>query len=348
MADPSIKDLAYRGLAATLGGPVDLATMVMRPFGYSTPDQQVVGGSEWIGKKMEDVGLVSTARSPVQEFAAGLVFPGPDDLYRAAAMAPALVGAVRGVGKVDDALRATTKADDFAAVKIDEIPRHIAKAKGLGISKTATPVKNYEKSISEIDMLSAPDIAFTRSNSRATGYFHRNGEVVKTINAMDLGLDRVPSPREDVLNILRNNVDSRFDAELSDFAIKKQRAIDTKKSKEIVKNDSLALDEFMSANSDMIKNFHKQTELEFIPVSDNVFNQKQAKFIYQSPSYGKKAGSSYKLVMVDGRPAYARQSDHWGKFSSRSADDFDKWNDYNWTLPGAEPGKRSTGIVFLD
>ena len=47
MADPTIKDLAYRGLASVLGGPVDLATMVMRPFGYNVPEQQVVGGLEF-------------------------------------------------------------------------------------------------------------------------------------------------------------------------------------------------------------------------------------------------------------------------------------------------------------
>lgn len=77
MADPTIKDLAYRGLASVLGGPVDLATMVMRPFGYNVPEQKVVGGSEWIGKKMQDLGVVSTARNPLAEFAASMVIPTP-------------------------------------------------------------------------------------------------------------------------------------------------------------------------------------------------------------------------------------------------------------------------------
>lgn|GEM_PF-4446116 len=105
MSDPSIKDLAYRGLAATLGGPVDLATMVMRPFGYKVPEKQVVLGSEWIGKKMEDLGLVSSARAPLQEFAASMIVPSPDDLYRAAAMAPALIGSIKSAGKIDDVLK---------------------------------------------------------------------------------------------------------------------------------------------------------------------------------------------------------------------------------------------------
>lgn len=106
MPNPSIKDLAYRGLAATLGGPVDLASMVMRPFGYSTPDAQVVGGSEWMGKKMEDMGIVSSARSPLQEFAASMTIPTPGGIGKGLAMAaPALIGATRGLGKAEDALK---------------------------------------------------------------------------------------------------------------------------------------------------------------------------------------------------------------------------------------------------
>jgi hypothetical protein len=80
----------------------------MRPFGYNVPERNVVGGSEWIGGKMEDLGLVSTARAPMQEFAASMIVPSPDDLYRAAAMAPALIGATRGIGKVEDALKSKT------------------------------------------------------------------------------------------------------------------------------------------------------------------------------------------------------------------------------------------------
>lgn len=110
MADPTIKDLAYRGLAAALGGPVDLATMVMRPFGYNVPEQQVVGGSEWIGKKLEDVGLVSSARAPVQEFITSMAIPTPSGLAKGAALGgAALVGAVKSGGKTMDALNKTTK-----------------------------------------------------------------------------------------------------------------------------------------------------------------------------------------------------------------------------------------------
>lgn len=110
MADPTIKDLAYRGLASVLGGPVDLATMVMRPFGYNVPEQQVVGGSEWIGKRLEDVGLVSSARAPVQEFITSMAIPTPSGLAKGTALGgAALVGALKGGGKTDDALKASEK-----------------------------------------------------------------------------------------------------------------------------------------------------------------------------------------------------------------------------------------------
>jgi len=120
MAEPSIKDIAYRTAASVFGGPVDLATMVMRPFGYKTPDTQVVGGSEWIGKKMEDVGLVSTARAPLTEFIASVAVPTPSGIAKGAAMAaPAIGGMFIGKGaRTWDAL-AAQKAKMMAEMGTD-------------------------------------------------------------------------------------------------------------------------------------------------------------------------------------------------------------------------------------
>jgi hypothetical protein len=86
MANPPIKDLAYRGLASALGGPVDLTTMFLRPFGYAAPDKQIIGGSEWIGQKMQDVGLIGSARSPLQEFLASMAAPTPSGLAKGVAL----------------------------------------------------------------------------------------------------------------------------------------------------------------------------------------------------------------------------------------------------------------------
>ena len=115
MAEPNLKDLAYRTAAGVFGGPVDLATMVMRPFGYSTPDTQVMGGSEWIGKKMEEAGLVSSARAPISEFIASMAVPTPGGLAKGAAIAaPAIGGMFVGKGgklssSIDDAMLAAEK-----------------------------------------------------------------------------------------------------------------------------------------------------------------------------------------------------------------------------------------------
>jgi len=92
MAEPSVKDLAYRAMAGVLGGPVDLASMVMRPFGYTTPDNQVFGSSEYIGQKMEDVGLVGSARSPIMEFISSMAVPTPGGFAKGAAMAGPMIG----------------------------------------------------------------------------------------------------------------------------------------------------------------------------------------------------------------------------------------------------------------
>jgi len=92
MAEPSIKDLAYRTAAGVFGGPVDLATMVMRPFGYKTPDEQVFGSSEYLGKKLEDVGLVSSARAPITEFLTSIAVPTPGGIAKGAALAAPMIG----------------------------------------------------------------------------------------------------------------------------------------------------------------------------------------------------------------------------------------------------------------
>ena len=70
----ALSDVLNRGLVAgTLGAPVDLMTTAMRPFGYSV--ENPVGGSEWMGQKMQDYGLVSPERRPLAELASGLAMP---------------------------------------------------------------------------------------------------------------------------------------------------------------------------------------------------------------------------------------------------------------------------------
>ena len=67
-------DVINRGtIAGTLGTPVDLANTALQAVGLGS-DKPVLG-SEWIGDKMQQAGMVSPERRPVAEFAAGFVNP---------------------------------------------------------------------------------------------------------------------------------------------------------------------------------------------------------------------------------------------------------------------------------
>ena len=80
-------DSANRGaVAGTLGAPVDLMSLAMRPFGYAK--EQPVGGSEWIGQKMQNAGLVSGNRNHAAEALASVAIP-----MGAARAAPAVFAA---------------------------------------------------------------------------------------------------------------------------------------------------------------------------------------------------------------------------------------------------------------
>lgn len=101
-----LRDTAGRGIASAVGTPVDLVTLGMRPFGYNMPDEKVVGSSEWLGKKMENAGLISGNRNPTAELLTGLVTPDPTDLAKLGAMAAVpVVGKVMHHAPRDEALR---------------------------------------------------------------------------------------------------------------------------------------------------------------------------------------------------------------------------------------------------
>jgi hypothetical protein len=118
------------------------------------------------------------------------------------------------------------------------------------------------------------------------------------------------------------------------------------------KNDVLALSTAMENNSDIIQNLHKQPSLEFTPLEEGIFGEKGNPLIHKSPNYGKKPGSAYELVMVNGEPAYARQSDHWGEFSTNNYVNGEPVSsNFNWPLKGVETpsfgGKSQAGYILL-
>lgn len=83
LKDPQFREDMKRGVldsvnrgavASTIGGPVDLATMVMRLGGYNV--EKPTGGSEWVGDKMQQLGLLGDTRNPIAEALASVAVPG--------------------------------------------------------------------------------------------------------------------------------------------------------------------------------------------------------------------------------------------------------------------------------
>jgi hypothetical protein len=94
-------DVANRGVAGLLGGPVDVAALALKPLGYSHPAP--IGGSEWIGNLMEQSGMVSPERRPTAEFLASLLTPsvgtgGAKAVGLLSEMSPEVVGSAGRAG----------------------------------------------------------------------------------------------------------------------------------------------------------------------------------------------------------------------------------------------------------
>lgn len=88
-----------RGAVGVVGAPVDMLTMGARAFGYGVPGDKVVGSSDWIGRKLENAGMLSKNRNALAELLTGFVSPDPMDAIKLSAM---VVPAVAKASKADD------------------------------------------------------------------------------------------------------------------------------------------------------------------------------------------------------------------------------------------------------
>lgn len=177
MADMSGKDLAYRAVAAVLGGPVDLTTMVMRPFGYDV--EKPVLGSEWIGQKIQDTGLISEARDPLKEFVASLLVPGggveavvPMIAKGAAAGAASLGGLYamhKAAGTVDQA---------SSLARMGEATRQSGVIKGKGGNWLKDSVEDAVKPLRKPESYDEVQAAGRRMTPDAAREVDRNKELV--------------------------------------------------------------------------------------------------------------------------------------------------------------------------
>ena len=128
-----VTDVANRALVAgTLGAPVDIAAMLMRPFGYK--EEKPFMGSEYIGQKMQEAGIVSPTRRPVAELLTGL--------------APSLitggVGAARyGAGKVGELI--STARGKPAAAEAERVRQAGFAELQPGIARTEQELAGIER-----------------------------------------------------------------------------------------------------------------------------------------------------------------------------------------------------------
>jgi hypothetical protein len=86
LALDALRGAAEGAVTGTLGAPVDLMSLALRPLGYNV--EKPVGGSEWIRDRMQGAGAYpARTGSPGEAFgelAGNLLAPGPDPLQYAA------------------------------------------------------------------------------------------------------------------------------------------------------------------------------------------------------------------------------------------------------------------------
>lgn len=226
--------------------------------------------------------------------------------------------------------------------------------------------KAYHATLDHIDKLSGEGVSYRRSNSKANGYFEQDGQV---LHQHTTGAN-VPSSKADALAEMRGKAEADLDKGLADASAKKAKAKDATVARDKSKAVLASLKDAQAKYGDAIDAAHHNRKLQFKKMDDADFMSKDTIVLHQSPSYMGKKGSSYRLVMVDGRPAYARHSDHWGTFGTVERGVYDRpkiedgdsyhenlgehWKSHEWTIDGGS-GQSTTkkkvyesGYVFLD
>lgn len=128
-----VTDVANRALVAgTLGAPVDIATMLMRPFGYK--EEKPFMGSEYIGQKMQEAGMVTPTRRPLAELATGLA---PSILTGSAGLAR------YGIGKAGELIN--TARGKPAAAEAERVRQAGFAELKPGIAKTEQELADIER-----------------------------------------------------------------------------------------------------------------------------------------------------------------------------------------------------------
>lgn len=110
----------------------------------------------------------------------------------------------------------------------------------------------------------------------------------------------------------------------------------------VPERDAERLQAYTVLHADLIDAMHKISRMDFKSMPAEQFDGASSILLYQSPdAEDGRPGSTYRLVMLDDEPVWARKSDHWGVLGS--VDD-----QFEWSLDGGEHfGERVAGYVPL-
>ena len=107
----ALTDTTYRGgVAGIAGAPMDMTNMLANALrtgsnaALGTDYKQVenpIGGSEWIGKQLQNAGVISPTRRPMGELLAGIASPDPMDLMRLAPLGAAVLAGGKAMPEMD-------------------------------------------------------------------------------------------------------------------------------------------------------------------------------------------------------------------------------------------------------
>lgn len=135
-------DVINRGtIAGTLGTPVDLANTALQAVGLGS--EKPVLGSEWIGDKMQQAGMVSPERRPVAEFAAGFINP-ETAATKGAMLAKALASKTAPLHAMMVFHGTPHKFENFDASKIGTGEGAQAYGHGIYVAENPDVAKSYQ------------------------------------------------------------------------------------------------------------------------------------------------------------------------------------------------------------
>lgn len=184
-----------------LGAPVDLATMAMRPFGYQTPSDQVVGSSDWIASKLgaaptgsgtETAGRIVGGFATPSGLAKGMTMAMP---FLAAKLSPEAEAAVK-LAEMPQAFRfKKSESTDFERIMRGINPRLEVKPRNWGgDTEKVFEIKNPRGEMAYVvvnkDGTVELDISEFTSGSGGSGIYQAIGDY-----AANRGLTFIGDPR---------------------------------------------------------------------------------------------------------------------------------------------------------